>query len=122
VRYRGFEFLILPREEMYPELGCAISEGHGQVRADLPPRVFRGVLAHEVGHLRTGALSSEIQANLYALRVDPLGFLAVVAYVFFHPDQRRGTMDSLRAQWRRRRARPTFTFGGQATEKTDTGD
>lgn len=74
--------VFVPREVLAPAFGRAVyRERTAYVREDLPPRVKRFTVAHELYHLRDrrrwgGAFGRELRANLVPALRDPLGLLA----------------------------------------------
>lgn len=77
-----YRVVFVPREELAPAFGRAVySEGTAYVRDDLPPRVKRFTVAHELYHLGDrarwwGWFGRELRANLVPALRDPLGLLA----------------------------------------------
>ena len=80
---------------MFPELGLADwDEDACLIRADLPPLVAKGVIAHEFGHLRLQT-RSEAVAIAYGFMTAPLASCATVIYILTNARQRNGIIAEL---------------------------
>ena len=100
VNLKGNEYTLryVPKEKLQPLFGRASVEfGHSYalVRNDLPPRVQRSVMHHEIYHLydfqnkvHKSHKSQEIHAMLASLPYEPLGFLQTVYLTLVSPERR----------------------------------
>lgn len=88
---------LVPKEVIHPWMGMAyghISEEYAwaDVRDDLPPRVQRFVIEHELYHLRDkwkwwGSFGAELRANLRPALNYPLDYLAYLGYAIVHSNR-----------------------------------
>ena len=72
------KILYVPKSEIYPMLGCYISDGTIKIREDLPKCVKDFLLVHETYHstdTETNWIKREIGANLSGLKAHPIGAL-----------------------------------------------
>lgn len=69
---------FVSKETLFPAFGMAYTS-EVKVREDLPPRIKRFVLAHELYHIgdrsKSGWIGREIKANLIPAMSDPIGFI-----------------------------------------------
>lgn len=96
----GFKFYWLPEEEMFPEVGYAVrglAEWCAYIREGLPPLVEKGVIQHELGHLRFPAASENV-IRAYGLVTAPVATAAVIFYLLFNRKQRTGILAMLRGK------------------------
>jgi len=92
---RLMRVVFIEPHEIFPELGVySFPDMECRVRADLPPMVRKGVIAHELGHHRFQTTNERLPI-IYGFLVAPIASFAVIGFVLTNKAQRQGVWDCL---------------------------